>query len=146
MEPPTGFGLVNGLTSAKTTDQTAWTVEVGTRGQLPFFTHLNWELSFYHAWLRDEIVFGETPPGSGLFDVGNIDNTIKAKAYAIMSLRLGYDSPDGSFKVFMDFRNLTDEAYTAATELIADAQGIDTAAFHPRLTRSVYAGIEVKLF
>jgi iron complex outermembrane receptor protein len=35
-------------------DQTAWTVEVGARGNTPIFG--NWEISLYRAWVRNELL------------------------------------------------------------------------------------------
>ncbi len=65
-EPPTFGELANlggsGLLSLD--EQTAWTVEVGTRGRI---NRLAWDIAFYHAWVRDELLaFNVGPGGSSL--------------------------------------------------------------------------------
>lgn len=39
--------------------QSAWTAEIGTRGRT---TRFSWDLAFYHAWVKDEVLSIETPP------------------------------------------------------------------------------------
>lgn len=69
-------------------------------------------------------------------------NTLETDAHTIYGLRAGYDSARG-FSVFIEGRNLEDEAYASNTGLVADAAGIDTAVFNPGVERSVYAGVDI---
>lgn len=54
-------------------EQTATTLEIGTRGKIDY---LNWDLAFYHAWVDDEILVVETPPLSQNFITANADSTL----------------------------------------------------------------------
>jgi iron complex outermembrane recepter protein len=71
-EPPI-LAQFNDTTAGVLDAQTATTVELGTRGATP---RLRWDLSVYHAWLRDEILTVELPPlPSGNFATSNADQT-----------------------------------------------------------------------
>ncbi|MGH8555971.1 MAG: TonB-dependent receptor domain-containing protein [Methylococcales bacterium] len=225
-EPPTGFEFFSA--SGKSLDaQTAWTAEVGTRGQTKRFS---WDLAFYHAWVKHEILSIANPPNSGRFETNNVDNTthlgieagvstllpldliaaddalklnlnyawnhfrfdndrqfgnnelpgipehvlnlealyrhpsgfffgpnlqvasswfadqansLQADSFAILGLRGGYENKRRGLRVFVDLRNLADEAYAASTEFLADARGRDTAVFNPGINRTVFVGIEI---
>ena len=54
-------------------EQTATTIEIGTRGGSKY---LSWDLAFYHAWVDDEILVVETPPLSQNFITANADKTL----------------------------------------------------------------------
>ena len=73
-EPPDFADLTQGGTSGfiNLFAQSAWTFEVGTRGQQGI---VDWELIFYRAWLEDEIL--STTLGGGIPSTGfNADDTI----------------------------------------------------------------------
>ena len=54
-------------------EQTATTLEIGTRGKVDY---LNWDLAVYHAWVDDEILVVESPPLSQNFITANADSTL----------------------------------------------------------------------
>ena len=70
-EPPNSFEFDNASVGLLD-EQTAWTVEVGTRGGNSL---LSWDVAFYHAWVDDEILSIETPPNSNNFETNNVDDT-----------------------------------------------------------------------
>ncbi|GJL66676.1 MAG: TonB-dependent receptor [Nitrospirales bacterium] len=57
----------------KIKDQEGTTVEIGTRGGSPLFS---WELSYYYAWVQNELLVIEDPPQSTNFVTGNADDSI----------------------------------------------------------------------
>jgi iron complex outermembrane receptor protein len=69
-------------------------------------------------------------------------NSLETDAYAIYGFRAGYTKQQ-RLSVFIEARNLEDEAYASNTGIIADAQGIDVAAFNPGIGRSAFAGVEI---
>ena len=102
-------------------------------------------------FLRSELVY-RMP--NGFFAGPNIEwspqsypvdmaNSLFAEAYAIAGFRFGQQIKKG-LSWFVDGRNLANRAYAATTGVIADARGINPAAFNPGLGRSVFAGIEWK--
>lgn len=68
-------------------------------------------------------------------------NTLKAPGYAIWSLNAGWDFDNG-VSLFVDARNLTDEAYAPEFGAVVDASapGANTAVFYPGEGRAVYGG------
>ena len=70
-------------------------------------------------------------------------NTLFADPYRIFGLKVGY-RPANGIAVFVEARNLTDEAYAATTGVIADARGRDSAQFLPGDGRSFFAGLEYR--
>jgi len=64
--------------------QSAWTVEVGTRGQSGRF---DWELSLYRSWVRDELLDLFIPPDTEVGGV-NIPHTINQGIEAGLNIRL----------------------------------------------------------
>jgi iron complex outermembrane receptor protein len=71
-EPPI-ISEFNDTTVGVLDEQTATTVEIGTRGGTP---RLGWDLAIYHSWLRDEILTIKIPPlPSGNFATSNADKT-----------------------------------------------------------------------
>lgn len=90
--------------------------------------------------------------GSGLYAGINADwspqryavdmaGTLFADPYAIWGLKLG-QHVGKRWQWFVDARNLSDKRYAAATGVIADARGTDSAQFLPGDGRAVYAGLE----
>lgn len=70
-------------------------------------------------------------------------NTLFADAYGIWGAKLGWRREKG-LAVFVEAKNLTDEAYAATTGVVADARGRDSAQFLPGDGASVFFGIEVR--
>lgn len=70
-------------------------------------------------------------------------NTFYADAHFLIGAKVGYRTQKG-LNFFAEARNLFDETYAAATGVIADAKGVDSAAFLPGDGRTFYAGIEYK--
>jgi iron complex outermembrane recepter protein len=62
---------INGGNPVK--DQTATTVEIGTRGGSSLFS---WEANIYHSWVEDELLVVESPPQSQTFLTGNADDSL----------------------------------------------------------------------
>jgi len=69
-------------------------------------------------------------------------NTLKAPGYTIWSLNAGWDFDNG-VSLFVDARNLGDEAYVPEFGAITDASapGANTAVFYPGEGRAVYGGV-----
>ena len=68
-------------------------------------------------------------------------NTLFADSYLVLGFRAGFRRPSG-FSVFIDCRNLTNETYAAAVDIIADARTEeDPEIFHPGDGRSFYGGV-----
>lgn len=68
-------------------------------------------------------------------------NTLFADSYVLLGFRAGFRRPSG-FSVFVDCRNLTNETYAAAVDVIADARAKqDPESFHPGDGRSFYSGV-----
>jgi iron complex outermembrane receptor protein len=84
----------------------------------------------------------EWRPGDTWVDYAN---TLEAPGYTIWSLNTGWDFENG-VSVFVDARNLTDEAYVPEFGAITDASaiGANTAVFYPGEGRSVYGGISYR--
>ncbi len=68
-------------------------------------------------------------------------NSLFADNYVLLGFRAGFRRPNG-FSVFIDCRNLTNQIYAAAVDVIADARtGEDPEIFHPGDGRSFYGGV-----
>lgn len=68
-------------------------------------------------------------------------NTLKAPGYTIWSLNAGWDF-DSGVSLFIDARNLGDQAYVPEFGAVVDASaiGANTAVFYPGEGRAVYGG------
>ncbi len=73
-EPPSYGELANigGSGLLELDNQSAWTVEFGTRGA---HGALEWDIAYYHAWLRDELLSYNVAPGGASRTV-NADDTV----------------------------------------------------------------------
>ncbi len=72
-------------------------------------------------------------------------NTLTAPGYTIWSLNTGWEL-DSGLALFLDARNLTDEAYATTLGAITDASapGANTAVFHPGEPRAAYLGVRYR--
>ena len=57
-------------------------------------------------------------------------NTLSAPSYTLFGAKLGYEVPSKNWNVFVDFRNITNQRYAAATNPAYDAAGKDSANFY----------------
>jgi len=73
-EPPSFGELTGGQTITLVTDQTATTVEVGSRGSSERW-RTEWDVAYYYAWVDDELLSLNTPDGQPLGTV-SADSTI----------------------------------------------------------------------
>ena len=71
-EPPTN-GNISNSTQPELDAQTAWTLEVGGRGD---HRNTTWQATTFYSLVDDELLTVESPPGSGNTDTGNADETI----------------------------------------------------------------------
>lgn len=81
----------------------------------------------------------EWRPGDTWVDYAN---TLEAPGYTIWSLNAGWDFDNG-VSLFVDARNLTDEAYVPEFGAITDASapGANTSVFYPGEGRAAYGGV-----
>lgn len=70
-------------------------------------------------------------------------NTIKANGYYLLGVRAGFSA--GPFSVYLEGRNLTNEAYVANLQPELNAAGADQSVYFPGEGRSFYAGAEWRL-
>jgi iron complex outermembrane recepter protein len=72
-------------------------------------------------------------------------NTLQAPGYTIWSLNAGWDFDNG-VALFVDARNLTDEAYVPEFGAIVDASaiGANTTVFYPGEGRALYGGVSYR--
>ncbi|MEZ6024191.1 MAG: TonB-dependent receptor, partial [Hyphomonadaceae bacterium] len=100
----------------------------------------------YRAMLRYSNAAGwfvapsvEWRPGDTWVDYAN---TLEAPGYTIWSINAGWDFDNG-VSLFIDARNLSDEAYVPEFGAIVDASamGANTAVFYPGEGRAVYGGV-----
>ncbi|MGH8594861.1 MAG: TonB-dependent receptor family protein [Gammaproteobacteria bacterium] len=82
-EPPTLGELTEGLNVTPVDDQTATTVEVGTRGGTSD-ERLSWDLAYYHSWLDDELLSLTEARGEPL-------GTVNARDTVHQGIELGVD-------------------------------------------------------
>ena len=75
----------------------------------------------------------------------NVDfaESLFADSYALLGFKIGWRSECG-VSVFFEAKNLTDEKYTATTNVIANARGVDSQQFFPGDGRGYFGGIEWK--
>jgi iron complex outermembrane receptor protein len=73
-------------------------------------------------------------------------NTIYTPAYAIYGARVGWQSPDKKWQVFVEGNNLGDKHYAAVVSPIFNAKGVDSAVYSPGQTRSVSIGLSHEFF
>jgi iron complex outermembrane receptor protein len=103
-----------------------------------------------HHFLRAELLYKHP---SGVFFGPNIEwvpeayyvdsaNTTKTEAYILLGLKGGYDAGNG-LSLYVEGRNLTDEAYIASVS-IADNATPDSALFEPGTGRAVHAGVKYR--
>lgn len=71
-------------------------------------------------------------------------NTFRAPSYTIYHGKIGYEDRARNWEIYLDFRNLTDEAYVTAISPIYTAGGRDNAAFQPGDGFSVFGGISYR--
>jgi iron complex outermembrane receptor protein len=91
-EPPI-IAEFNDTTAGVLDDQTATTIEIGTRSG---FQRLAWDLAIYHSWLQDEILIVEIPPlPSGNFATSNADQTTHSGVELGFESRLSLDGSSG---------------------------------------------------
>jgi len=69
-------------------------------------------------------------------------NTFRSHAYALLGAKLGFDN-GGKVTAYIEGRNLTDEAYIAATSIATIADG-SSRLFDSGTGRAVYGGVQVK--
>ena len=69
-------------------------------------------------------------------------NTVRSPDYAIANLNLGWTAPRG-VTVFLDIRNLTDEAYVSNVQPVTTASPA-SAVYWPGDGRSIFAGLTVE--
>jgi iron complex outermembrane receptor protein len=74
-EPPSFAELSGGQLLTLVRDQSAHTIEVGTRGKLPAL-HTEWDVSYYHAWVKNEMLSVVAITGSNPLGTINAGNTI----------------------------------------------------------------------
>ncbi|MBN2701584.1 MAG: TonB-dependent receptor [Methylothermaceae bacterium] len=70
-------------------------------------------------------------------------NTLKANSYVLLGARLSY-AFNQHYRLFVDARNLTNEAYAASVFVTGDAEGQDLAQFNPGPTRQIFGGVELQ--
>jgi len=100
---------------------------------------------FYRAELRYEHPAGWFVAPSVEWSASDIwvdySNTTKAPSYAILNLNAGWNLNE-KVSLFVDLRNLTDEAYVSNVQAAIRAAAA-TAAYWPGDGRSVYGGVTV---
>lgn len=69
----------------------------------------------------------------------DFSNSLKSPSYAIANFNLGWSAPNG-VSLFLDIRNLTDEAYVSNVQPVILA-GPTTAAYWPGDRRSAFVGL-----
>jgi iron complex outermembrane receptor protein len=69
-------------------------------------------------------------------------NTLKSPGYTILNLGIGRQMENG-FTVFLDARNLTDEAYVSNFTAVTNARTASTAVFFPGDGRSLFVGVSL---
>lgn len=67
-------------------------------------------------------------------------NTMKSPSFALLNINAGWRLENG-FSLFVDARNLTDEAYISNFSAVTDARVAATAVFFPGEGRSAFVGL-----
>jgi iron complex outermembrane receptor protein len=73
-------------------------------------------------------------------------NTIYTPAYAIWGARIGWQSPDKKWQVFLEGNNLSDKHYAAVVAPTFNAKGVDSAVYSPGETRNITIGLSHDFF
>ncbi|MDX1574282.1 MAG: TonB-dependent receptor, partial [Methylophaga sp.] len=99
-EPPTTYQLVDETASGANQELDAMrgtVAEIGTRGHYQQTNQLgwDWDISLYHAEIRDEILSTEPPGKVGTSDTTNIDKTTHTGLEALLSANYQLD-PNGT--------------------------------------------------
>ncbi|MGH8613243.1 MAG: TonB-dependent receptor family protein [Gammaproteobacteria bacterium] len=108
-EPPTLGELTEGLNVTPVDDQTATTIEVGTRGRTPD-ERLNWDLAYYHSWLDDELLSLSNARGEPLGTV-NARDTVHQGVELGVTLRLIKGLSLNQIYTWNDFRFCHDPVF-----------------------------------
>lgn len=82
----------------------------------------------------------EVSPESYAIDFAN---SLSNDPYWLLGVQAGWQINEHA-KLWLEARNLTDEVYAAATDVILDAGGNDQSVFYPGDGRAVYVGLTVK--
>lgn len=72
-------------------------------------------------------------------------NTLRAPRVAIWGARLGYEEPGKQWKAYVDFRNIGDKRYAAASNTAYDLKGVDSPNFYVGDGFAVYSGVSFRL-
>ncbi|KAA0890758.1 TonB-dependent receptor domain-containing protein [Pusillimonas sp. ANT_WB101] len=71
-------------------------------------------------------------------------NSVKAPGYGVVNFTMGYEAPDGKYRVALDGRNLTGKRYAAMTEYVLDARKMgDKRYFTPGQQRAVFLSLQM---
>ncbi|MDB5460875.1 MAG: TonB-dependent receptor [Caulobacteraceae bacterium] len=73
-------------------------------------------------------------------------NSIYTPAYAVWGARVGWQSADKKWQVFVEGNNLGDKHYAAVVSPSFNAKGVDSAVYSPGQTRNVSIGISHDFF
>jgi iron complex outermembrane receptor protein len=73
-------------------------------------------------------------------------NTIYTQPYTIIGARIGFQSPNKKWQLFLEANNLTDVHYAAVVSPIFNAKGVDSAVYSPGETRSFAVGLSHDFF
>jgi iron complex outermembrane receptor protein len=74
-EPPSFAELSGGQLVSLVRDQSGHTIEIGSRGRLPAW-HTEWDVSYYHAWVKNELLSVVATSGSNPLGTINGGNTV----------------------------------------------------------------------
>jgi len=72
-------------------------------------------------------------------------NTLAAPAATIWGARIGYEEPEKRWKTYVDFRNIGDKRYAAASNTAYDLKGVDSPNFYVGDGFAVYGGFSFRL-
>ena len=72
-------------------------------------------------------------------------NSFRADSYLLIGVKAGYQSADQRLSLFVEGRNLEDDAFVANTSTRADAAGADVAVFNPGQQRAVFVSLTLNL-
>jgi iron complex outermembrane recepter protein len=113
-EPPTFGELAGGPNVSQNSKQTAWTGEIGTRGELDFagpLSAVRWDFSYYHAEVDDELL-SLVDPDTGLpFGTINAEETIHRGVELGLELEFLSSLAWRNAYLWNDFRFEDDEAF-----------------------------------
>ncbi|NYT75594.1 TonB-dependent receptor [Alcaligenaceae bacterium] len=73
-------------------------------------------------------------------------NSVKASGYGVVNFTMGYEAPDGKYRIALDGRNLTGKRYAAMSEYVLDARKTsDKRYFTPGQQRAVFVSLQIGL-